>query len=96
MRKPSLQGDIVFYRHFYFPVHLVDDLPSAIFWTKDGHRCRPLSPSVLAFIFVSRKGVDLPTARRFSSTVADSRSRAFRYSMFMRENLLYDFALGET
>ena len=38
-----------FSHHFYVPAQLVGDLPSAIFWTSRGHRCRPFSPPVRAF-----------------------------------------------
>ena len=34
-------------------------------WTSSGHRCRPFSPPVLAFQFVTRIGFSNPTARRF-------------------------------
>ena len=37
--------------------------------------------------FLSRIGFSIPTARRFSSNVANSRSRAFRYSIFMQESV---------
>ena len=39
-------------------------------------RCRPFSPPVRAFIFIAHVGFSIPTARRFSWNVADSRSRA--------------------
>ena len=42
-------------------------LPSTIFWTSRGHRCRPFSPPVRAFVFWWRIGFSIPTARRFSS-----------------------------
>ena len=35
---------LFFDHHFYFPAQLVGFLPSAIFWTSPGHRCRPFSP----------------------------------------------------
>ena len=41
-------------------------------------RCRPFPP-VRALIFIAHKvHFNIPTARRFSSKVANSRSRAFR------------------
>ena len=52
-------------------------LPSAIFWTSRGHRCRPFSPRYVP-LFLSRIGFSIPTARRFSSNAAIPRSRAFR------------------
>ena len=45
---------------YLFRTHL---LPS--FCTSRGHRCRPFSPPVLAFNFLSRIGFSNPTARRF-------------------------------
>ena len=35
------------------------------FWTSRGHKCRPFSPPVLAFSFLSRIGFSNLTARRF-------------------------------
>ena len=40
-------------------------LLSSFFWTSRGHRCRPFSPPVLAFDFLSRIGFSNPAARRF-------------------------------
>ena len=37
--------------------------------------------------FLSRIGFSIPTARRFSWNVANSRSRAFRYSISMQEKV---------
>ena len=46
--------------------------------------------------FLSRIGFSIPTARRFSSNVANSRSRAFRYSFFLCiKKSLRVYALGE-
>ena len=53
------------------------------FWTSCGHRCRPFSPLVVAF--------------NFSSSVAISRSRAFRKSICAQEKVptnLHEGALG--
>ena len=47
--------------------------------------------------FLSRIGFSDPTARRFSSSVANSRSRAFRKSICAQEKVptnLYEYALG--
>ena len=66
------------------------------FWTSRGHRCRPFFPPVLAFNFLSRIGFSNPTASRFSSSVANSRSRAFRKSICAQEKVptnLYEYAL---
>ena len=44
------------YHHFYFPAQLVGEvLPSAIFWTRRGHRCRPFFPPVRAFVFIAHR-----------------------------------------
>ena len=56
-------------------------------------RCRPFPP-VRAFI-LSRIGFSIPTARRFSSNVANSRCRAFRYSILIKKKALPECALGE-
>ena len=53
-------------------------LLSAIFWTWRGHSCRPFSPPGTGLYFPSRIGFSIPTPRRASSNVANSRSRAFR------------------
>ena len=44
----------------------------------------PYSPPVRALIFLLRIGFSIPTARRFSSNVANSRSHAFCYSTYMQ------------
>jgi len=44
---------------------------------------------------LSHIGFSIPTARRFSSNVANSRFRAFRWSTFMQEKSLRVYALGE-
>ena len=52
-----------------------------------GHRCRPFSPLLLpgtCLHFLSRMGFSIPTARRFSSKVVNSRSRAFRWSTLVQ------------
>ena len=58
---------------FTFQLNSQEVLPSAIFWTSRGHRCHAFSPPVRVFIFISRIGFSIPTARRFSSNVASSR-----------------------
>ena len=48
---------------------------------------------------LSRIGFSIPTARRLSSNVANSRSRAFRESLCAQEKVptnLYEYALGGT
>ena len=47
------------------------------FRTSRGHRCRPSSPPRFSSLILPRIGFSSPTARRFSSSVANPRSRAF-------------------
>ena len=68
-----------------------------IFWTSRGHRCRPFSPPVLAFNFYRGQGSAIPLLVDFSSSVANSRFRAFRKSIWAQEQVpttLYEYALG--
>ena len=77
---------------FFFHTHLLSN-----FWTSHGHRCRPFSPPVLAFNFYRAQGSAIPLLVDFSSSVADSRSRAFRKSICAQEKVpanLYEYALG--
>ena len=55
--------------------------PTSSFWTSRGNRFRSFSPSVLAFIFYCAQGSAIPLLVEFSSSVANSRSRAFRKSI---------------
>ena len=69
------------------------------FWTSRGHRCRPFPPPpVLAFMFYRAYGSAIPLLVDFSSSsVANSRSRAFRKSNCAQEKVptnLYEYALG--
>ena len=48
------------YFFFFFHTHLLSSL-----WASRGHRCRPCSPPVLAFIYLSCIGFSNPTTRRF-------------------------------
>ena len=61
---------------------------------------RPFYTPVRAFNFVRAfVGLSIPTARRFSLNVANSRSRAFRESIRAQEKVptnLYEYALGGT
>ena len=77
---------------FFFRILLLSS-----FWTSRGHRCRSFSSPVLAFNFLSRIGFSNPTARRFSLSVANSRSRVFRKSICAQEEVptnLHEYALG--
>ena len=83
-------GDRTWYpHHFYFPTHL-DKLWSQV---------SSLLPPGTCLQFLSRIGLGFPTARRPSSNVANSRSRAFRESIYARQKVptnLYEYALGGT
>ena len=80
---------------FLFFLHTIHLLSS--FWTSRGHRCLPFSPPVLAFIFYRTWGSAIPLLVDFSSSVANSRSRAFRKSICAQEKVptnLHEYALG--
>ena len=69
------------------------------FSTGRGHRCRPFFPPVLSFIFYRAYGSAIPLLVDFSSSVANSRSGAFRKSICAQENIptnLYVYALKGT
>ena len=71
-----------FLSHFYVPAPI---------WTSCGLMCRPFSLPVCiirAFSVLSRIGFSIPTARRFSSNVANSRCRALRESIGAQEKVL--------
>ena len=82
-------------KYFYFIFFRTHLLSS--FWTSRGHRCRPFSSRVLAFIFRRAQGSAIPLLVDFSSSVANSRARALRKSMCAQEKIptkLYECALG--
>ena len=56
---------------FFFHTHLFSS-----FWTSRGHRCRLVSPPVLAFNFYRALGSAIPLVVDFSSSVANTRPRA--------------------
>ena len=63
---------------------------------KPWSQCRPFSPPVLAFNFCGAQGSAIPLLVDFSSSVANSRSRAFRKSICAQEKVsmnLYEYAL---
>ena len=66
----------------FFFTHL---LLLSSFWTSRGHRCRPFSPPVLAFNYYRAQGSSIPLLVDFSSSVADSCSRAFRKASFVHK-----------
>ena len=63
-------------------------------WTHtsdDSYYIYQLSLVVATATVSSRMGFSIPTARRFSSNVAHSRSRAFRYSFFCARKSPYEY-----
>ena len=82
-REPNL---FFFFTHIYFPASGQAVVTGVV----------PSSPRFLPSI-LSRIGFRNPTARRFSSSVANSRSRAFRKSVCAQEKVpttLYEYAPG--
>ena len=80
---------------FFFPFCT---LLLSSFWTSCGHRSRPFPP-VIAFNFCRALGSAIPLLVDISSSVANSRSRAFRKSICAQEKIstkLYKYALVET
>ena len=81
---------------FFFFFSLTVRLAS--FWTsRVWSQVSSLFPPDYCLQFSSRIGFSNPTARRFSSSVANSRSRAFRKSICAQEKVstnLYEYALG--
>ena len=62
-------------------------------------RCRPLSPPILAFNYYRAQGSAIPLLVDYSSSIANSRSRAFRKSTCAQEKVpanFYEYALGGT
>ena len=64
-------------RHFYFPAQPVGGFTLSDLPDKPWSQVSSLPPCT-CLQFLSRMGFSIPTARRFSSNVANSRSRAFR------------------
>ena len=80
--RSKIATDPSFFFPFFFFAHLLSS-----FWTSRGHRCRPFFPPGTCHRFLSRIGFSNPTARRFTSSVANSRSRAFRKSICAQEKV---------
>ena len=82
----------IYFRH----THLLSS-----FWTSRGHRCRPFYPPLRFLrhsIFIEHQDSAIPLLVDFPSSVANSRSRAFRKSISAREKVptnLYGCALGK-
>ena len=67
----------LFNHHFHFPAHLVVGFTLSDVLDKPWSRVSSLLPPGTCLQFLSRIGFSIPTARRFSSNVVNSRSRAF-------------------
>ena len=71
-----------FFLSFFSSFFSHTSLLSSFFWTSRGHRCRPLPPPIppgsCRHFFYRAWGSAIPLIVDFSSSVADSRSRAFR------------------
>ena len=68
---------VYFHHHFYFPAQLVDFTLSDLL-DKPWSQASSLLPPGTFLLFLSRIGFSIPTTRRFSLNVANSRSRASR------------------
>ena len=64
---------------FYFPAQLLGGFTLSNLLDKPWSHLSSLLPPGTCLPFLSRIGFSIPTARRSSSNVANSRSRAFRY-----------------
>ena len=91
--KGNYQDYIVFCfvfsdHHFYFPAHLVGGFTLSDLLDKPWSQVSSLLSPRTCLQFLSRNaGFSIPTARRFSLNVANSRSRAFRSSFFYARKL---------
>ena len=74
---------IYFNHHFHFPAQLdVGGFTLSDLLDKPWSQVSSLLPPVTCLQFLSRIGFSISTTRRFSSNVANSRSGAFRWSIF--------------
>ena len=71
--------------HFYFPAYLVGGFTLSDLLGKPWPQVSYLLPPSTCLYLLSCTGFSIPTARQFSSNVANSRSRAFRYHFFTQE-----------
>ena len=86
---------VVVDHHFYFPAQLVGGVTLSDLLDKPWSQVSSLLPPGTCLQFLSRIGFGIPTARRFSSNVAISRSRAFRKTIFYGRKSAYECAPGE-
>ena len=83
IEKPSTRGIVLFFfcfnNHFYFRAQLVGGFTLSDLLDKPWSQVSAPSPSGMCLHFYRAQAwFSIPTARRFSSHVANSRSRAFR------------------
>ena len=68
----------IFFHRFYFPAQRVGGFTLSDLLDKPWSQVSSLSPPGTCLQVLSRIGFSIPTVRRFSSNVANARSRAFR------------------
>ena len=76
---------------FYFPTQRLRGFALSDISDKPWSRASSLLPPGTCLRFLSRIGFSIPTARRFSSSVASSRSRAFCQSFFYARKSSYEY-----
>ena len=94
---PSLYFRHQYYFKYFFSFFLFSHTFTFQLLDKSWSQVSSLLPPGSCLQFLSRIGFSNPTARRFSSSVAHSRSRAFRKSICAQEKVptnLYAYALG--
>ena len=79
-----------FHHDFYFSPPQLVDLLDKTWW-----QVSSLSPPGTCLQFWSRIGLSIPTARRFSSNVANSHSRAFRKSIARKKSCCIKSMYGQ-
>ena len=90
-RRHLLFTYLFFYHHFYFPAQLVGGFTLSDLLGKPWSQVSSLLPPGTCLQLLSRIGFSIATARRFSSNVANSRSRAFRSSFFYARKSSYEY-----
>ena len=91
---PLINVLLLVYRYIYIYLYIFFTLLLSSFWTRRGSQVSPLLPPGSCLQFLSRLGFSNPSARDFSSSVASSRSRAFRMPICAQEKGLLGLGLG--
>ena len=82
---------------FFFQPNSQEVLPSAIFWTSRGQRCRPFSPSVRTFMVCRAQGSAFPLLVYFRPNMQLTHALELSvYNLFHARRSHYEHALGET